>query len=584
MSPLKVNLSNDLLQQIEGKQTFQSLLLNKSSTGSLSTYYKEATGGESLLGEGGFGSVRKMIHKSTGRVRAVKKIEITTENVQMLSAELSILLQLDHPNVLKVFEWYQGTGDDENALYIVTEICTGGEMQDLVLAGTPQQRVEGLLLQIFSAVQYCHAMGVVHRDLKLENCLLKEKVQRDADGKLLTEGDHMQLKVIDFGLAAVKSKAARHRGSEHGGGEERLSEVLGTPFYIAPEVLTGDYNEKCDVWACGIMMYMLLTGEHPFAVEADLQRRSPKKLFHKIKTKEPNMEFLKGVHPDAKDLILKLLAKKPQERPSAREALQHPWCQSIRRQTGGASGPNLKSLRNIRNYCHSSKLEQVLRTIAAREANHQDLASLRQAFQEVDLDGSGTLSKDEVHALLRDKMGETVDDATFNNLWATLDCDESGVIGYTEFLSAVVDKSIYAQDEIIQRAFEYFDLDNSGSIDRDELALVLGADEVDEVMAKLDLDGSGKISRNEFRDFIKQLAGVLQQEKQRRSAPGQLERNRTNGSSTTSSASTGSTVSSKGNGKGKTLGAARSAIFNHKMISRRLSRGDLNDVMVGDSD
>ncbi|CAD7969395.1 unnamed protein product [Amoebophrya sp. A120] len=528
MPSLKINLSNDLLNQIAAKDgngsntSFQALLVKKSHSGSLQTYYEESGGRTgSLLGEGGFGSVRKMVHKTTGRLRAVKKVEITAGNLAMLSAELSILLQLDHPNVLKVFEWYQS--EDESCLYIVTEICDGGEMQDLLLEGKSQTNAEGLLLQVFSAVQYCHQMGVVHRDLKLENCLLKDKLQRASDGSLIQNDDlsHVLIKVIDFGLAAVQQKSVEIKQQEDDYTRDpsdrttascSLTEVLGTPYYIAPEVLDPSvpYNEKCDVWALGIMMYMLLSGEHPFAVEADLHRRSPKKLFHRIKTKEPNMQRLKdaNVSPSAIDLITKLLEKDFRTRPSAREALQHPWCQRARQNLITGDQVALSApLRNMQLYSKTSKLERVLRTIVAREAKHQDLEALRYAFAEVDEDGSGVLSKDEVKHLFQLKLGaDNVDEKLFETTWTALDTDGSGNIGYTEFLSAVLDKNLLAQEETITRAFEYFDLDNSGKIDRDELAVVLGDAEVEAVMKKLDVDGSGQISRDEFGEFVRQIA------------------------------------------------------------------------------
>jgi calcium-dependent protein kinase len=178
-----------------------------------------------LLGKGAFGHVKKGRHIKTGIVRAIKEIRkenFKKEQLEEIINEVGTLKTLDHPNILKVYEMYE----DKKCVYIVTELCTGGELfEKIIQCGFLNEKKAAIILkQILSAIVYCHNYSIVHRDLKPENILY------------LNKSEDSQLKIIDFGTAKQKNI-----------GKDNLHDTCGTVYYIAPEVLLGDYNEKCDV-------------------------------------------------------------------------------------------------------------------------------------------------------------------------------------------------------------------------------------------------------------------------------------------------------------------------------------------------
>jgi len=163
--------------------------------------------------------------------------------------EYEILTKLNHPNIVRLLEFYQ----DADYFYLVTEFCEGGELFDQIIncgVFTENMAAE-IIRQILSAVVYCHAHRIVHRDLKPENLLLEYANRSFEQGNIV--------KVIDFGTSV-----------EHVVGE-KLKARLGTAYYIAPEVLRGEYDEKCDVWSCGVILYIFLCGYPPFNGEDDAQ-------------------------------------------------------------------------------------------------------------------------------------------------------------------------------------------------------------------------------------------------------------------------------------------------------------------------
>jgi calcium-dependent protein kinase len=207
------------------------------SEGTLRDIYKIGK----VLGEGAFGEVRLCTHRETKEKRAVKVLKKESmdaaEQATMLS-EINILRSLDHPNIVKIFEYFE----DEKRFYIVTEHIQGGELFDEIIArGKFNEQDAGVLMkQLLSCVAYCHDRDIVHRDLKPENVLLEASKEFD------------QIKVIDFGTAM------RHKPGSF------LKDTIGTPYYIAPEVLLHKYSKQCDIWSLGVILYITLSGIPPF--------------------------------------------------------------------------------------------------------------------------------------------------------------------------------------------------------------------------------------------------------------------------------------------------------------------------------
>lgn len=251
-----------------------------------------------MLGEGAFGEVRLCTHRETKEKRAVKVLKKENmdkqEQATMLN-EINTLRSLDHPNIVKIFEYFE----DEKRFYIVTEHIQGGELFDEIIAkGKFNERDAATLMkQLLSCVSYCHEHHIIHRDLKPENVLLEASKEFD------------QIKVIDFGTAQKFKQG------------QKLSETIGTPYYIAPEVLNHQYGKECDVWSLGVMAYIILSGIPPFngSSDADIMAAIKKGTFNF------NAKVWSTVSQSAKDFITSLLTFDANKRPTALVALQHPW-------------------------------------------------------------------------------------------------------------------------------------------------------------------------------------------------------------------------------------------------------------------
>ena len=217
--------------------------------------------------------------------------------MDMLKNEIAVLKDLDHPNIVKMYEFLE----DEKRIYIVTEICKGGELFDEILNRSKFDEADAsvVMKQLLYAINYCHKKKIVHRDLKPENMLLEQ--DRDLE----------KIKVVDFGTSLSFDES------------RNLDEKLGTAYYIAPEVIKKKYNEKCDLWSCGVIMYILISGEPPF----NDPRADNDAIMKKVEIGKYDLSsgIWKTVSKEAKDLVKKLLTYDPSERINAEDALKHPW-------------------------------------------------------------------------------------------------------------------------------------------------------------------------------------------------------------------------------------------------------------------
>ncbi|CAD8087970.1 unnamed protein product [Paramecium sonneborni] len=254
---------------------------------------------EKTLGEGAFGVVKRAKKKSNGEMYAVKiinKDNLSNEDLQALQTEVEILTQIDHPNVVKLYEIYE---DDTN-FYMVLELMTGGELFERIVEKDhySEKEAAATLRPIIDALSYCHKMGIAHRDLKPENLLYSSK----DPGALL--------KVSDFGLARFIAN------------DEVMMTQCGTPGYVAPEILSGHgYSEAIDFWSVGVILYIMLCGFPPFYDEDN------DKLFKIIKTGQFSFPspYWDSISNEAKDLIKGLLTVDPTKRYGTEKILKHPW-------------------------------------------------------------------------------------------------------------------------------------------------------------------------------------------------------------------------------------------------------------------
>ena len=252
------------------------------------------------LGSGNYGTVHACLHIESTDIRAVKILKKEKIQDESFRNEIDTLKELDHPNILRIFESFE---DDKN-YYVVTEFCDGGELFEEILewGKFTEEDAAVLMKQILTCVNYCHRRNFVHRDLKPENILLEKDKGFDC------------IKICDFGTAKIFDEDA-------GGAKNRLKDSVGSPYYIAPEVLAGSYGAKCDVWSCGVIAYIVLSGLPPFNGFSD------EEIYDKIMEGRYNFDGdeWSDISDEAIDFICNLLTYEEKDRPNASEALTHKW-------------------------------------------------------------------------------------------------------------------------------------------------------------------------------------------------------------------------------------------------------------------
>lgn len=453
----------------------------KISKGNFVNFKKGMIENDYIIGEecgsGAFATVRKVKSKTTNQIRALKIIKKTkNQDSARMYLEVEILKKLVHPNILQIFEFYE----DKKNFYIISEMCEGGELFDQVVKkGTfTEDEAACVVKQMLSAVNYIHTNNIVHRDLKPENILLD------------TAKNNI-IKIIDWGTARFFEK------------NKKMNKVSGTPYYIAPEVLFEKYDEKCDVWSCGIIMYILLCGYPPFNGDNDNE------ILSKIKIGKfvfPQEEW-KDVSDEAKDLINKMLTFNPNDRLSASECLQHVW---LGDHTKKKIDVNLSArcLDNMKRFHAERKLQQAALTyIVNHLLSKEEKNELLELFQSFDKNGDGVLSKEEIYEGYKASMGEREAKIECERIMSEIDIDKSGTIDYNEFLIAATNRQCVLNKEKLEQTFKMFDKDGNGSISLDEIRSILGNSFTDQkaleaIIKECDTNGDGEISMSEFKEMM----------------------------------------------------------------------------------
>ena len=330
-----------------------------------------------FLGEGSFASVYRVQNRYTDTICAMKIINksfnCSAEDEKEILNEINILRAMDHPGVLKIFEFYS----NKQSYSIVTELCPGGELfQQIIDKGPFNERYSAYVMyQLFSAVNYCHKMHIIHRDLKPENILI---INKDKDGYPI-------IKVCDFGTSKIFEKGAVQR------------KLVGSSYYIAPEVLRKNYNEKCDIWSCGVIMYILLSARPPFGGQDDND------IMERVATGVYDLESppFDKLSASALDLIRKLLNMDVKQRISAEQALNHPWFKENKSQelyNKIKDNDVMKTLiENLKSYKRTSVIQE---TALAYLVHHfpqiKDVTNSCKLFNQIDKSGDGKITKAEL--------------------------------------------------------------------------------------------------------------------------------------------------------------------------------------------
>ncbi|KAG0565378.1 hypothetical protein KC19_8G185500 [Ceratodon purpureus] len=397
------------------------------------------------LGEGQFGTTYLCTELATGLQYACKRIPkrklISPEEIEDVGREVEVMCHLSgDPNIVTL----KGTYMDDDAVYLVMELCEGGELFDRIIERGTYTEAEAahLTRTIVRVVETCHKSGVVHRDLKPENFLFK------------TKDNDSVLKAADFGSA---------RFYEPG---DVFTEIVGSPYYVAPEVLDRHYGPEVDIWSAGVMLYIFLCGYPPYYSE------SIQGIFEKVMKAEPvsfSADPWPNISEGAKDLIRKMLNPDPKKRLKAHEVLKHPWI----REDGVAPCKPIASLVQFRmkQFAALNKVKKLAIRIIAETLSEEEIANLKEIFTELDSDNDGAINFEELKAgLLR--AGTSLKEAEIFDLMEAADVDHDGMIDYGEFLAATLSLNHIEMEENLMAAFGILDKNGSGHITTDELLAV----------------------------------------------------------------------------------------------------------------
>ena len=442
------------------------------------------------LGKGTFGFVYESINKIFNNKVAMKIIQKDYNmDDTLIKNEIDILKKLSHPNIVRIYEFYESNIN----FYLINEFCPEGELYNYINNSTlNEQQLAVIFYQVFSGLKYMHENNILHRDLKPENILISKK-----ETDLLDGNEYFWIQIIDFGTAKIFEN------------DKKENLVVGSPYYIAPEVLNKDYNEKCDTWSVGVILYMFLVGKPPF------NGKTNDEIVNSIQTSnyDENNPKLITHSEEVQNLIKHLLDKDINKRFSAKEALNHEWFKKF---NGRKLFENFEEkdiqhyIDNLFNYTINSKIQQLVIAFLVHNLPHTESSLIILKFYRYfNTAGDCKLSKDELkEGLCKYREKEEVD-KNLEQLFKLLDGDKDGYIEYEEFLRACIDKKDILNDEYLQYAFKFLDTDNKHLLSAQQINSAFFSKEnkvlelaITKDILEMDEDGDEMIDFEEFKKFM----------------------------------------------------------------------------------
>jgi len=413
---------------------------------------------KTILGKGTSGVCRQGTHIKSKKNFAIKIIKMDDDSVaEFYKREIDILKNLEHLNIIRVFEAYEEVG----SLGLVMELCNGGHLGE-VIADTPYGRLDEshaqrYVCQLVGAIQHCHQNGICHRDIKLQNILLE------------TRTSDAQVKLIDFGNA-------KRFSTIKGADAPSFRTIAGTTYAMAPEVFRKDYDEKCDVWSLGVVAFIMLCGHKPFEsidlpnhLEVAKSSLVANIMMGRYSFQHPAWEF---ISEEAMLFIMSCFTMNRLQRPSASQLFQNKWC-SPHNINDKLSDTKLKLYTRKLSKISGQSLSQTSMLAVAFSMPTNQAKDLRTLFQSIDKDGSGMVDRQEFCTYLRiAEPKTTIEEA--NTLFDAIDQDGNQELSFLEFVASMVDSRTVNTSEINQ-AFSLLDQEGKGYISHNDLYRLLAA-------------------------------------------------------------------------------------------------------------
>ncbi|KAJ7949987.1 putative Calcium-dependent protein kinase [Quillaja saponaria] len=434
------------------------------------------------LGRGEFGVTYLCIERDTRELLACKSISKrklrTAVDIEDVRREVAIMKHLPkNSSIVSLKE----ACEDDNAVHLVMELCEGGELFDRIVArGHYTERAAAAVTRtIVEVVQLCHTHGVIHRDLKPENFLFANKKENSP------------LKAIDFGLSIFFKPG------------EKFSEIVGSPYYMAPEVLKRNYGPEIDIWSAGVILYILLCGVPPFWAESE-QGVAQAILRGLIDFKRDPWP---SVSESAKSLVRQMLEPDPKLRLTAKQVLEHPWLLNAKKAPNVPLGDVVKS--RLKQFSMMNRFKRKALRVIADFLSTEEVEDIKEMFKKMDSDNDGIVSIEELKAGFQN-FGSQLAESEVQALIEAVDTNGKGTLDYGEFVAVSLHLKRMANDDHIHKAFSYFDKDGNGYIEPEELRDALmedGADDctdvANDIFQEVDTDKDGRISYDEFVAMMK---------------------------------------------------------------------------------
>ena len=556
----KYSKSQTILSQgyFDGKIDIKDYI-QKLDTDSLENYQKLER-----IGKGSYGSVYKVQNKNTNIIRAMKIIpkNYQKDNEEIMR-EINILKNLDHPNVMKIYEFLE----DEKNYYLIQEFCDEGDLESVLDKKKIfcEFLVKFIMYQVFLAINYLHANNIVHQDIKKKNVsiikynqeknenannqiktkssikklkrmntekliysnpiqnkddifiiinedkeiqeeLSKTKLIKNLSKKAkeyLYELSKRSIKVIDFGEAIFMPQKKKF-----------INDIAGTINYLSPELLKGQMIKELDEWACGVLMYYLLSGKFPF------DGKTEDEIFNNIETQKLNLDIpeLKNISVDCKDLISKLLERDVTKRLSANKALEHNFFKTGIKMKKIVGGMEKKQTEQVLN--DWIKLQKgrgsnaglfkkaVLAYMAFNFVEKEEEKKMKNLFYKMSGGNKNFLITKENFANSIKQVSDNYTDEEINKLFDKLDDNKSGIIEYEEIVRGFSDREKLLNEKNMRQAFKFFDKDKNGTISWSEISnVVFKNKKMPKIIMKQFLEEisseSGNDVRISFEDFCR---------------------------------------------------------------------------------